>query len=94
MCPGIDQRVVYADWDNMTDPPHLLAQRDLALHAQQRKPWDRAFSAGAMKDYETIVAKRSRHLVRRWQEIIHEQNTGSTGQSAILDLSDWMGYFR
>ncbi|KAI0313023.1 cytochrome P450, partial [Amylostereum chailletii] len=80
-------------WDNMTNPPHLLAQRDVPTHAQQRKPWDRAFSASALKDYESIIAKRSRHLVQRWQEIIRTESAAESVQKAVLDISEWMGFF-
>ncbi|KAI0319719.1 high nitrogen upregulated cytochrome P450 monooxygenase 2 [Amylostereum chailletii] len=78
-------------WDNRTSAPSLIAQRDPVAHAQQRRPWNRAFSSAAMKDYEVIIAQRARQLVHRWEDIILAQ-PGNV-REATLDVGAWMGYF-
>ena len=69
----------------------LVAQPDPILHAQQRKPWNRAFSSAAMIEYEIIVAKRVRQLVGCLKDIIERSDEK---ESAVVDMTQWMKYFR
>ncbi|KAF8261202.1 high nitrogen upregulated cytochrome P450 monooxygenase 2 [Lactarius quietus] len=76
-------------WESQ-GPPMLIAQRDLMWHMEQRKPWNRAFSSAAMKEYEIIVAKRLRQLVGCLEDLI-EKSDGNA--NAVVDLTRWLKYF-
>ena len=69
----------------------LIGQRDPILHMHQRKPWTRAFSSAALKEYEIIVAKRVRQLVGCLEDIIERSDEKA---SAVVDMTRWMKYFR
>ncbi|KAH9029477.1 high nitrogen upregulated cytochrome P450 monooxygenase 2 [Lactarius pseudohatsudake] len=77
-------------WEGRAGPPMLVAQRDPILHMHQRKPWNRAFSSAAMKEYEIIVAKRVRQFVGCLDDMIqrsdHKANT-------VMDINRWLKYF-
>ncbi|CDO71115.1 hypothetical protein BN946_scf184844.g119 [Trametes cinnabarina] len=47
---------------SMTDVPYVGIM-DPAVHAERRKPWSRAFSASALKEYEPAIARRASQLV-------------------------------
>jgi hypothetical protein len=55
-----------------------------------RKRWDRAFSSPALKEYEIMVAKRSRQLVGSLEDLIHglRQKEG-----VVLNVAAWMSYY-
>jgi cytochrome P450 len=57
---------------------------------EQRKPWNRAFSSAAMKEYEIIVAKRVRQLVGCLGELIERSDEKT---SAVVDVARWLKYF-
>ncbi|KAH9888087.1 high nitrogen upregulated cytochrome P450 monooxygenase 2 [Cubamyces lactineus] len=46
-----------------TDLP-LVGIMDPHVHAERRKPWNRAFSAAAVKEYEPLIASRATQLVQ------------------------------
>ena len=46
-----------------TDLP-LVGIMDPQMHAERRKPWNRAFSAAAIKEYETLIASRATQLIQ------------------------------
>jgi cytochrome P450 len=68
----------------------LVAQSDPVLHMEQRKPWNRAFSSAAMKEYEIIVAKRVSQLVGCLEDFI-ERSDGKA--DAVVDMARWLKYF-
>jgi cytochrome P450 len=68
----------------------LVGQPDPILHMEQRKPWTRAFSSAAMKEYEIIVAKRIRQLVGCLEDLI-EKSDGKA--NAVVDMARWLKYF-
>jgi len=70
--------------------PPLIAQRDPILHMEQRKPWTRAFSSTAMKDYEALVAKRVRQLVGCLEDMIERSDKKA---HATVDMTRWLKYF-
>ncbi|KAF8265714.1 cytochrome P450 [Lactarius quietus] len=72
-------------------PPTVIAQRDPILHMQQRKPWNRAFSSTAMKEYEIIVAKRVRQLMGCLEDMIERSDEKA---SAVVDMTLWLKFFR
>jgi cytochrome P450 len=51
--------------------PSLIAQHDAVKHMQQCKLWNRTFSSTALKEYEVIMAKRTRQLVRGLENFVH-----------------------
>ncbi|KAI0281341.1 high nitrogen upregulated cytochrome P450 monooxygenase 2 [Russula brevipes] len=72
------------------ESPSLIAQRDPIEHLRQRKPWNRAFSSAALKDYEVIVAKRTRQLIGCLDDLVHGS---SRKEGAVLDIGAWMNYY-
>jgi len=57
---------------------------------EQRKPWSRAFSSVAMKEYEIIVAKRVRQLVGCLEDMIERSDEKA---NATIDMTLWLKYF-
>ena len=74
-------------WDG---DPSLIAQRDPVKHMHRRKPWNRAFSSTAIKEYEHIVANRIRQLVNCLENSVHGS---SPEEGALLDIAAWLNYF-
>jgi cytochrome P450 len=79
------------DWDNRSNSPSMIAQRDPALHAGHRHRWAHAFTTTALKDYEASVIARVRQLSEKWEMIIRGRVFGEKG--ATIDISAWMTYF-
>ena len=69
----------------------LIGQTDPKLHMEQRKPWNRAFSSVAMKEYEIIVAKRIRQLVGCLEDMVERSDEKAF---AVVDMTQWVKYFR
>ena len=78
-------------WEGRPGRPNLISQRDPILHMQERKPWSRAFSSTAMREYEIVVAKRVRQLVGCLEDVIERSNEKA---SAVVDMAQWLKYFR
>jgi hypothetical protein len=57
----------------------------------ERKPWNRAFSSTALKEYEIIVAKRVRQLVGCLEDMIEKSDEKA---NAVVDMAQWINYFR
>jgi cytochrome P450 len=57
---------------------------------QQRKTWNRAFSSTAVKEYEVIVAKRTRQLIGCLENMVHGSDHK---EGAVLDVASWLSYF-
>jgi hypothetical protein len=76
-----------SDWDNRSS---LVSQRDPIKHTVQRKPWNRAFSSAAVKEYEEIAAKRTRQLLGSLEDVV-QRSGGNKG--AVLDMASWFNYF-
>ncbi|KAH9029481.1 high nitrogen upregulated cytochrome P450 monooxygenase 2 [Lactarius pseudohatsudake] len=77
-------------WDGLPGRPSLIDQRDPILHMHQRKPWNRAFSSKALKEYEVILAKRARQLLDCLEDIV---NGSDQKAGLVLEMSAWFGYF-
>ena len=69
----------------------LIALDDPILHTEHRKPWNRAFSSAAVKEYEITVASRVRQLVGCLEDMV--KNSGEKAH-AVVDMTLWMRYFR
>jgi len=77
-------------WEGMPGTPSLIAQRDPVKHMQQRKPWNRAFSSTALKEYEVIMAKRTRQLIVCLENLVHGSDRKG---GVVLDVAAWINYF-
>ncbi|KAH8980271.1 high nitrogen upregulated cytochrome P450 monooxygenase 2 [Lactarius akahatsu] len=75
-------------WDNR--PGSVVSQRDPVKHLHQRKPWNRAFSSAAVKEYEDMAAKRTKQLIGCLEGVVH-QSGGNKG--VVLDMASWFNYF-
>ncbi|KAI0042241.1 high nitrogen upregulated cytochrome P450 monooxygenase 2 [Auriscalpium vulgare] len=75
-------------WDHRPKPLFLIAVRDPAQHAHQRRAWNRAFTNAALKEYEVPLAKRVQQLVSALDDIVVAQ-----GKCATVDLAAWFSYF-
>lgn len=62
--------------------PALVTMRDPVDHQRRRRAWNRAFSVAALKEYESVVAKRVNQLVER---IVSEKS--------VVDISTCIGFF-
>ena len=63
----------------------VVFMRDIALHAKQRRDWNRGFNSSALKDYDQLLIKPTRELI---------QNLESRARLAeTVDMSRWMKYF-
>ncbi|TFK75098.1 cytochrome P450 [Pluteus cervinus] len=60
----------------------MISIRNKADHTRRRRPWTRAFSTTALKDYEEIITRRSTQLV---------EHLGN--QKGVIDLAQWIAYF-
>ncbi|KAI0641322.1 high nitrogen upregulated cytochrome P450 monooxygenase 2 [Trametes meyenii] len=60
----------------------LVGIMDTAEHLERRKPWARAFSGAALKEYEPLVAARASQLV---QALEHQQGE--------IDMGKWVNFF-
>ncbi|KAJ7364523.1 cytochrome P450, partial [Mycena albidolilacea] len=64
-------------------PGNLIGARDLKLHAEARKAWNKEFNPAAVKGYEPILIRRVTQLV----ESLRAQETRS------VNLSQWLSFF-
>ena len=65
--------------------PHskmLIALQDTETHLQRRRPWQRAFTPAAIKEYEAQLSKRTSQLVARLE-----------AQRGEVRLDQWFDYF-
>ncbi|KAF8899918.1 cytochrome P450 [Gymnopilus junonius] len=60
----------------------LIAIRDKTEHTRRRRPWTRALSTTALKDYEDLVIKRVNQLIE-----------ALATQPSPVDLTKWISYF-
>ena len=61
----------------------LIGYRDPAEHMKRRKPWNRAFSSAAVREFEPIIQHRVHQLV----EALGDR------QGQVLDFAQWIRYF-
>lgn len=71
------------DYDNRKPKPSVGSIRNPDQHVPRRKVWNRAFSATSLKEYDSILIRRSRELVAEL----------SKRQLETVDISKWMEYF-
>jgi hypothetical protein len=56
----------------------------------QRKPWNRALSAAATKEYKDIVATRIRQLLSCLENLAHGP---ARKEGTLVDIGKWLNYF-
>jgi hypothetical protein len=61
----------------------IQSQRDPVEHRRRRRTWDRGFSTAAIKNYDEIVVRRARELVKQFEKRVGQE----------IDVSMWMTYF-
>ena len=74
--------------DNATEPRYEAVQSlicivDKVERARRRRPWTRSFSTSALKDYESLVVKRTLQLV----------DVLSKNLDDAVNLKIWIEYF-
>ncbi|KAI0786227.1 cytochrome P450 [Abortiporus biennis] len=62
--------------------PSLVSLRDNAIHARRRKPWSRAMSTSALKEYQIVIAQRSAQFVETLLD-----------QKGQVDLSERISFY-
>ena len=62
----------------------LIGVQDVNEHLRRRRPWNRAFSAAAVKGYEETIARRARQLV---DALERQQEEGE------VVLGKWFNFF-
>lgn len=67
---------------------NLHAVRDLQLHAELRKPWNKAFGKGPLHDYEVAMVKNASVLVGRLHELCENSETGQS-----IDIAKWLSFY-
>ncbi|TEB30402.1 cytochrome P450 67 [Coprinellus micaceus] len=65
----------------------LHAVRDLKLHGELRKPWNKAFGKEPLKDYEIALVKNAAILVEQLQDVCRD------GEEVLIDGAQWLSYF-
>ena len=60
----------------------MIGLQDTEMHLHRRRPWARAFTPTAVKEYGALVAKRTRQLVSRLEQ-----------QEGTVQLDKWIDYF-
>ena len=76
--------------DKSTELRHEAVQSLVCIvnkqeHARRRRPWTRSFSPSALKDYESLVIKRTLQLM----EVVSSKSLND-----VVDLKKWIDYFR
>ncbi|TFK24880.1 high nitrogen upregulated cytochrome P450 monooxygenase 2 [Coprinopsis marcescibilis] len=67
----------------------MVAVRDLDRHAQLRKPWNKAFGTGPLKDYEEMLTLRAGLLVDR----LESHCKTDRDPFGRVDLAKWFSFF-
>ncbi|CAL1706398.1 unnamed protein product [Somion occarium] len=60
----------------------MIMVRNPVEHHRRRRPWNRAFSTAALKEYEPLVAKRVNQLVGK-----------IASDKGVVDIAKFIGYF-
>ena len=75
--------------DDAKEPRHEAVQSLICIvdkkeRARRRRPWTRSFNTSALKDYESLVIKRTLQLV----DLVLPKNLDDA-----VDLKKWIEYF-
>ncbi|KAI0746189.1 cytochrome P450 [Earliella scabrosa] len=61
---------------------NLVALQDIDYHLQRRRPWARAFTPNALKDFEERIASHAKQLILRLEE-----------EKGVVKLNEWIEQF-
>ncbi|KAF6749615.1 high nitrogen upregulated cytochrome P450 monooxygenase 2 [Ephemerocybe angulata] len=67
----------------------LIGVRDLQRHSVLRRPWNKAFGTGPLKDYEEMLLARGNFLQTKLEQRCESSERGT----ARIDLTEWMSFF-
>ena len=62
----------------------VVFARDMALHSEQRRAWDRSFNGDSLKGYEQLLIKRAKSFS-------NPEFRARSGEA--VDMSRWAKYF-
>ncbi|KAF8970538.1 high nitrogen upregulated cytochrome P450 monooxygenase 2 [Flammula alnicola] len=79
----------FAQTEAQQDYDNIIDLRDPILHAQLRKPWNKAFSAEPMKDYEALLMPRIMQINSQLKEICMKSEHGI----GRVDIAKWISCF-
>ena len=75
------------DWDGrmaeQTTVRALISIRDQAEHMRRRKPWNRALSIAAIKDYKGILGSRVHEIVTELESVTSDP----------INFTEWINRF-
>ncbi|KAJ2932006.1 hypothetical protein H1R20_g5091, partial [Candolleomyces eurysporus] len=69
----------------------LHAVRDLKLHGELRKPWNKAFAKEPLKDYETVLLQTSAILLEQLQNFC--TTSSEAKQGTVVDVAEWLSHY-
>ncbi|KAJ8089129.1 hypothetical protein PM082_014377 [Marasmius tenuissimus] len=69
----------------------IVALRDQEEHHRRRTVWNKAFSSGAIKEYEALVKTKTEELIGRLKEVVQQKGPEKGGSE--IDVGTWMGYY-
>jgi len=67
----------------------LIDVRDNSIHAQLRKPWNKALGGEPLKDYEGLLIGRVSEL----RDLLKAECVEGKDQVGHVDISQWLSYF-
>ena len=68
---------------------NLIGARDMQIHADARKVWNRAFTTASVKKYEPIVIRRVAQLVDELKARCESDESRTTS----VDIASWANHF-
>ncbi|EJD01754.1 high nitrogen upregulated cytochrome P450 monooxygenase 1 [Fomitiporia mediterranea MF3/22] len=73
-------------------PANIVATRDLADHAQLRKPWSKGFSSAAVKEYTPTIERRALQLAEELEKFTIKKGNDARSPRSV-DLAMWLSRF-
>ena len=70
--------------------PSVLSLRDVNLHRERRKLWNRGFTSASLKEYQPILTSRVLQLV---DELKKRCALADSEPKKPVDLASWIAYF-
>ncbi|KAJ7805620.1 cytochrome P450 [Mycena olivaceomarginata] len=83
---GLEKGRFYETGRYGSTPPSLICVSGSEAHTARRRPWNRAMSSAALREYEPLIVKRASQLISRLRD------QGSDGASNV-DLVHWLDLF-
>ncbi|KAF9564495.1 cytochrome P450 [Agrocybe pediades] len=67
----------------------VIDVRDASIHAQVRRPWNKALGAEPIKDYESLLIER----VTQLRDLLKAKCDETRDKIGKVDISQWISYF-